>query len=184
MPLSDTKKRELFDYYSENGFEQPTEKIAESLNICHKTFFNRYGNKSNSIEIAWQYWQGVCRKKWNTLIQHCNHSVEALTMTLYQIKDIRHEQPHYYQFTLKNRKYLEQDSFFFTAIRTILEEGKQCFHIYDDLNIETYTAFLLNNLFLIDAEEESRPDLTRYVLLPALTERGIDLFMETPFAWS
>ena len=55
MSLSDAKIRELFEYYSENGFQQPTEKIVAKLNICHKTFFNRYGNKANSIEIAWQY---------------------------------------------------------------------------------------------------------------------------------
>lgn len=183
MSLSDNKKKELFEYYSENGFHQPAEKITGSLHICHKTFFNRYGNKANSIEIAWQYWQELCRKKWIDLMDHCNHSVEALTVTLYNFRAMSREEPHYYAFTRDNRKYLDQNSFFFSAVRLVLEKGKQFFHIQEDLNIETYVTFLLNNLFLIDTEEDKRPDVLRYVLQPALTERGMELFLETPFAW-
>ena len=183
MSLSDSKKKELFEYYAENGFQQPTEKIASNLNICHKTFFNRYGNKTNSVEIAWRYWQQVCQEKWQALMQHCNHSVEALTMTLFSIARMKSEYPHYYIFTRDNRNYLEHSSFFYSVIHTVLEKGKQCFHVHENLNLDTYITFLLNNLFLIDVEEEKRPDVLRYVLLPALTERGLELFMETPFAW-
>ena len=116
-------------------------------------------------------------------MEHCNHSVEALTVTLYHIRAMSHEQPHYYEFTRENRKYLDHSSFFFTSIRQVLEKGKQFFHIQENLNVETYATFLLNNLFLIDTEEDKRPDVLRYVLQPALTERGMELFLETPFAW-
>ena len=81
MALSDKKKRDIYNYYSEFGFHKPTDAIVEKLNICHKTFFNRYGTKSNSIEIAWQYWQKQCAEKWTSIMQNCNHSVEELTMT-------------------------------------------------------------------------------------------------------
>lgn len=182
MALSENKKRELFEYYSQNGFRQPMDKIADSLRICHKTFFNRYGNKAKSVEIAWQYWQGVCQKKWIALMQHCNHSVEALTVTVFHFRSMSREEPHYYELTRDRRLYLGTDSFFYTALKTVLERGKQCFHIHENLNEETYIQFLLNNLFQIDVEEERRPDVLRYVLLPALTERGMELFMETPFA--
>ena len=183
MSLSDAKKKDLFDYYSQNGFQQPTEKIANQLNICHKTFFNRYGNKLNSIEIAWQYWQNVCREKWHTLMAHCNHSIEALVMTLYSIYDTRFDEPHYYKLTQTHRKYLDPNSFFYSAIRTILDKGKKCFHIQENLNTETYITFLLNNVFLIDIEEEKRPEIIKFIIFPALTERGLELFMETPFNW-
>lgn len=182
MALSDNKKKDLFEYYSKNGFQHPMDKITESLRICHKTFFNRYGNKANSVEIAWQYWQNVCREKWMALVQNCNHSVEALVVTLFHIRSMSHEELHYYEYTRDKRRYLDQNSFFYSALRTVLERGKQCFHIHENLNEETYIRFLLNNLFLIDVEEERRPDVMRYVLLPALTERGMELFMETPFA--
>lgn len=182
MSLSDAKIKELFEYYSENGFQQPTEKIVSKLNICHKTFFNRYGSKANSIEIAWQYWQILCRKKWLELMDLCNHSVEALAVTLYHIRAMSHEEPHYYGFTRDHRRYLDRDSFFYSSLRSVLEQGKQCFHIQEELNEESYIRFLLNNLFLIDVEEDRRPDILRYILFPALTERGMELFMETPFA--
>jgi hypothetical protein len=182
MALSDNKKRELYEYYSQNGFRQPMDKIAESLEICHKTFFNRYGNKAKSVEIAWEYWQGICKKKWITLMQHCNHSVEALTVTVYHFRSMNREDPHFYELTRDKRLYLDANSFFYTALKAVLERGKQCFHIHEKLNEETYIQFLLNNLFQIDVEEERRPDVLRYVLLPALTERGMELFMETPFA--
>ena len=182
MSLSEYKIKVLYDYYSANGFQQSTDDVAKKLNICHKTFFNRYGNKAMSIEIAWQYWQEQCRKKWFDLMQHCNHSVEALTMTLFNIHEKSRTEPYYYAFTRDNRKYLQHDSFFYTSIKTVLQRGKQCFHVHENLNMDTYIHFLLNNLFLIDVEEEKRPDVLHFVLSPALTERGMELFLETPFA--
>jgi len=182
MSLSDNKKRELFEYYSQNGFRQPMDNIAKSLQICHKTFFNRYGSKAKSVEIAWQYWQQVSHKKWIALMQNCNHSVEALAVTLYHFRSMSREEPYFYEFTRNNRRYLDRNSFFYSALQSVLERGKQCFHIQEKLNEETYIQFLLNNLFLIDVEEEQRPDVLRFVLLPALTERGMELFLETPFA--
>ncbi len=182
MSLSNSKKKELFEYYSEYGFQNPTEKIVRKLDICHKTFFNRYGNKANSIEIAWQYWQDQSKKKWDTLMMHCNHSVEALTVTLYSIRASYREEPYFFEYTRQNRKYLDPNSFFYTAIRTVLERGQKCFHVHEELNMDTYIVFLLNNLFLIDVEADLRPIVLKYVLSPALTERGMELFMETPFS--
>lgn len=182
MSLSELKKRELFEYYSKNGFDQATGKIVDGLDICHKTFFNRYGTKAKSIEIAWQYWQKICRDRWDALMQHCNHSVEAMVVTLYHIRAMSREEPHYYRITRDQRLYLQRDSFFYSVMRSVLEQGKRCFHVQDNLNEETYIQFVLNNLFLIDVAEDKRPDVLRYVLLPALTERGMELFMETPFA--
>jgi hypothetical protein len=182
MSLSEYKKRELYEYYSEYGFQQPTDDIADKLRICHKTFFNRYGNKANSIELAWQYWQELCRKKWLELMQHCNHSIEALTMTLFFIHEKSKNDPHYYTLTRDSHKYLLPNSFFNSSIQIILLRGKQCFHIHEDLNLDTYIPFLLNNLFLIEVTEEKHPEVLRYILTPALTERGMELFLETPFA--
>ena len=184
MSLSDSKKQVLFDYYSENGFGHSTEQIVNKMHICHKTFFNRYGSKSKSIEIAWHYWQRQCKEKWNAMIAHCNHSIEELTMTLYDILEYREGEPHYYKYTRDSRKYLEKDSFFYSAIHAILEKGKQCFHIQENLDFEVYITFLLNNLFLIETDPDKRPAILRYILAPALTERGLELFMETPFAWA
>lgn len=182
MALSESKIRKLYEYYSENGLQQSTDHIADMLEVCHKTFFNRYGNKAKSVEIAWQYWQGVCRRKWLELMQHCNHSIEALTMTLYFIQETSKNDPHFFELTRDSRKYLQPDSFFYSSIQIILQRGKQCFHIHEDLNLDIYISFLLNNLFLIDVQEENRPDVLRYILTPALNERGMELFLETPFA--
>ncbi len=181
MALNNRKKKELYEFYSEHGFHHSTDTIVDQLNICHKTFFNRYGSKSNSMEIAWLYWQETCKKKWEGLIAKCNHSVEELTMTLYHIDQFRFEEPHYYEYTRSGRKYLDSDSFFYKSIHEILERGKQCFHIEKNLNIPLYTTFVLNNLFLIDIEYENRPHIIQYILRPALTERGMELLMETPF---
>ena len=182
MSLTDKKQKVIFDYYSENGFNHSTEQIVHELDICHKTFFNRYGSKANSIDIAWKYWQSVCQAKWRTLMMHCNHSVEELTMTLYNIYKIRFENPHYYQYTRDHRKYLETDSFFYSAIQEVLDKGKKCYHIHENLNSKSYTIFLLNNMFLIDNEHYNKAEVLKYVLQPALTERGMELFMETPFS--
>jgi hypothetical protein len=103
-------------------------------------------------------------------------------MTIYQIVRTRYEEPHYYAFTKEKRKYLERDSIFYSLIYSVLEKGKHCFHIHEDLDLETYTPYLLNNLFLIDSDKDQKPQIMRYLLHPALTERGMDLFMETPFA--
>lgn len=182
MPLSEKKKKVLFDYYSENGFQHPTEQIIHELNICHKTFFNRYGTKANSIEIAWKHWQDICKEKWQHILENCNHSVEELTMTMYNIAKTRYDEPYYYAYTRENRKYLENDSIFYRFVYSVLEKGKQCFHIQEDLDLEAYIPFLLNNLFLIDTEKDNNAQVMRFILHPALTERGMDLFMEMPFA--
>lgn len=182
MSLSEKKKQELFDYYSVNGFQHSTDRIVRELNICHKTFFNRYGTKANSIEIAWKHWQEICKEKWSHILENCNHSVEELTMTMYHITKTRYEEPYYYEYTLTHRKYLENDSIFYKIVYSILEKGKKCFHIQGDLNLETYVPYLLNNLFLVDTEKDNKSQIMRYILHPALTERGMDLFLETPFA--
>lgn len=182
MSLSEKKKQELFNYYSENGFQHPTDQIVQELNICHKTFFNRYGTKANSVEIAWKHWQKICKEKWQHILENCNHSVEELTMTIYHIVKTKYEEPHYYAYTKEYRKYLEFDSIFYSFIYSALERGKQCFHIQADLDLEAYTPYLLNNLFLIDTEKDHSPQVMRFLLHPALTERGMELFMETPFA--
>lgn len=182
MSLSKKKKQELFDYYSENGFHHSTEQIVHELNICHKTFFNRYGTKAHSIDIAWSYWQDICKEKWHNILQNCNHSVEELTMIMFNISKTRYEEPHYYAYTRDNRKYLENNSIFYQLVHSVLEKGKQCFHIQEDLDLDTYVPYLLNNLFFVDTWKENNSQVIRYVLHPALTERGMDLFMETPFA--
>ena len=182
MALSDSKKKDLFDYYLENGFNHSTEEIVSGMHICHKTFFNRYGSKVNSIEIAWNYWQQKCAEKWNSIMANCNHSIEELTMTLYYIYKIRFEYPHYYEYTRNQRNYLKTDAFFYLAIQKVLEKGKQCYHIHEHLNSQSYVIFLLNNMFLIDSEHYDKSEVLKYVLQPALTERGMELFQETPFA--
>ena len=180
MPLSNLKKQELFNYYSENGFQNSTEQIVKRMHICHKTFFNRYGTKSNSIEIAWQYWQQLCRQKWENMVVHCNHSIEMLIITLLNMGRSRCEEPHFFKYTRESRKYLDKDSFFYATLYSILEKGKQCFHINEMLNNEAYVTFLLNNLFLTEVGHDQYPDVLRFVLTPALTERGMDLFNEMP----
>ena len=180
MSLTDLKKQDLFDYYSENGFQNSTEQIVQKMHICHKTFFNRYGTKSHSIEIAWQFWQQLCRRKWEQMMLHCNHSIEILIMTLYSMGRSRCEEPHFFKYTRDSRKFLEKDSFFYSTLYSILEKGKQSFHINEMLNNEIYITFLLNNLFFMEAEHYQYPDMLRYVLTPALTERGMDLFNEMP----
>jgi hypothetical protein len=182
MALSDKKQKVIFDYYTENGFNHSTEQIVNKLDICHKTFFNRYGSKVKSIEIAWKYWQGVCQKKWESLMECCNHSVEELAMTVYNIYKLRFENPHYYNYTRDHRKYLETDSFFYSALQYALKRGKQSYHIHESLNSKSYIIFLLNNMFLIDSEHYNKSEVLKYVLQPALTERGMELFLEIPFA--
>ena len=115
-------------------------------------------------------------------MKNCNHSVEELTMIVYNFYKIRFENPFYYEYTRDQRKYLDPDSFFFTALQSVLEKGKKCFHIQENLNLKAYITFLLNNMFLIDTEHYNKPEVFRFILHPALTERGMELFMETPFA--
>lgn len=182
MSLSTRKKQELFEFYSKNGFQHSTEQIVKELNICHKTFFNRYGTKANSVEIAWKHWQSRCKEKWLQILENCNHSIEELIMTMYSIVQTKQEEPHYYEYTRETRKYLNSDSIFYELIQTALEKGKRCFHINNNLDLDIYTPYLLNNLFLIDIEHDNRPQIMRFILHPALTERGMDLLLETPFA--
>jgi hypothetical protein len=63
-----------------------------------------------------------------------------------------------------------------------LEKGKKCFHVKENLNTDAYTPFILNNMFLIDFEKDKRRETLKFILNAALTERGMELFMETPFA--
>ncbi len=182
MSLSTKKKQEIYNYYSENGFCHSTEQIVKDLNICHKTFFNRYGTKSNSIEIAWNYWQDLCKEKWTRILENCNHCVEELLMVLYHMYKTREFETYYYELTRNSRKYLDTSSYFYSIVYSILEKGKKCFHIKENLNTDAYTPFVLNNMFLIDFEKDKRQDVLKFILNPALTERGMELFLETPFA--
>ena len=135
------------------------------------------------MEIAWNFWQNQCKENWAHILENCNHSVEELLIVIYNIYKTKELNTYYYEFTRDSRKYRDSNSYFFSSIRSILEEGKKCFHVKENLDTTGYTSFLLNNLFLIDAETDAdkRRDVLKFVLNPALTERGFELFMETPF---
>lgn len=182
MGITEKKKKELYNFYLENGFNHSVSTISKALSISDKTFFNRYVNKSSSVEIAWDYWQELIARKWTEVRLNCNNAIEELVVFLYVIKQSKAEETHYYYYSLKNSKFLHNDSFFKKTIKSIILRCKQKFYVHEHLNSDIFTDFLLNNIFFIDAEIDKRPEFLEYVLSAALTERGRELFKETPFA--
>ncbi len=181
MTLSGQKTAILYDFYRENGFSNSIDTIAATLNISKKTFFNRYGSKYNSIVMAFGHWFSILEGRWLEIQGHCNNAVEELVMFMYATKKTMVEERHYYDLILKERCFLKNKAFFKDTLITILGKGKQKFYVHDSLDMDMYSDFLLNNLFLIDVEEDKRPEMLRYVLSAALTERGMEILSETPF---
>ena len=181
MTLSEQKTSDLYYYYLENGFKNSVISIVNSLGISNKTFFNRYGNKNNSIRLAFKYWFKVLENRWFEIQKHCNNAIEELVMFMYTTKKTMTDEHYYYGFIQQDRKFLEDETFFKNTLISILDKGKQKFYIHDTLDVDTYSDFLLNNLFLIDVDEEKRPEMLKYVLYAALTERGMEILDETPF---
>lgn len=183
MSLSEQKKSELYEYYLQNGVNHPVAVIVNALGITHKTFFNRYKSKEASVEICWQYWQELCERMWHNTKNYCNNEIEEMIMLVIFIDKLRDTDKVFFDFTTDKRKFLDTDSFFFRTISDTLIRGLKRFYIQESLNIELYTTYLLDNLFLIDPELEQRPVFLSYLLHAAFTERGIEIFEETPFAW-
>lgn len=181
MSLSEQKKIALYHFYLRNGFDNSVHNIANGLNISDKTFFNRYVDKDNSVKIAYDYWQKICKKRWEDIKKHCNNEIEELLMLIFTIDKTRSTEPIFYYYTRDNRIFLNKNSFIFSEIFGTLLNGTQKFYVRENLSLELFTTFVLNNVFLIEVDLENRADVLKFILHAALTERGVEILNETPF---
>lgn len=181
MSLSEQKKIALYHFYLKNGFDNSIHVIANGLNISDKTFFNRYIDKENSVKIAFDYWQEICKKRWEDIKKHCNNEIEELLMFLFTIDKTRSTEPTFYNYTRNNKKFLDKHSFIFSEIFNTLLNGTRKFYIREKLNLELFTSFVLNNIFLIEVDLDNRAEVLKFILHAALTERGFEILNETPF---
>ncbi len=174
-PLNPQKLEDIFQYYLENGFEHTTDEIVASMGVSRKTFFNRYVSKLQSVEMANAYWFSRVQERFREKILECNHPVEELLMYIWEIHYIRENEQVFFQHGRDMNLFVTEEAPFMSMLASIIQKGIRCYHFQEDINVELYSVYLLQNLSHYTFQNEDRVQIIRYMLLPLLTERGLEL---------
>ncbi len=178
MPLSKQKIEHLSEYYLQNGFEHTTEEIVAGLEISHKTFFNRYKSKENSVNLVIEHWFENVRNRFLDKAQHCNHAVEELLQFFYEIHYINLNENTFFNYILKNDLLISEEAPFRDILEGILHNGISHYQFRDDFNVTLFSKYLLNNLTHYIYQHDDREDVVNFMLAPILSVRGKALLNE------
>lgn len=178
MALAKSKTNTLFQYYLQNGFDHTVDEIAIALGVTHKTFFNRYGSKANSIQAARKYWHDLISERFRTKMLQCNHSVEELLFFVLEIQLIRKNEMVFFQFENEVRYFITDETPLKDILESILQKGIRHYHFEESIDRDSYIPFLIQNLCDYLPIAENKVQTIKYLLLPLLTERGQELLEE------
>ncbi|MBO7491292.1 MAG: hypothetical protein J6T59_02510 [Bacteroidales bacterium] len=169
------KIEEIYQYYMSNGFDHSVEEIAARMGIAKKTFFNRYHSKENSAKLSFDLWMRNLAGRIRERQAACNNVVEALVVFVVEMQAVAVEEASYYTFAAKHNIMMDVKTPFAKIVMEVLQTGKQHYQILETLNIATYTTFFLFNVFHYVIDKKLDGDLIRYLLTPAMNERGKEL---------
>ncbi|MBR4135869.1 MAG: hypothetical protein IKU03_05625 [Bacteroidales bacterium] len=173
--LYQRKIEDVYRFYMAYGFDHSTEFIAARMGISKKTFFNRYLSKENSIKLSFDLWMRNLAEQIRGRQTDCNNVVEALVVFISEIQQIAGEDTPFYAFAAERDLMMDVKAPFAKIIMDVLQEGKQHYQIRETLNGTTYASFFLFNVFHYVLRRDLDGDMIRYLLTPALNERGMEL---------
>jgi len=169
---------DLYLLYREHGFNLTIDEIASLLKIGRKTFYNRYVNKETSIWTTLQYCHNQFVDYFNKQLLQCNHSVEELVLLMWEFRQFAKENPAFFQFDWENSLFFTDKTPFRSLLENIIRRGLRSYHVREDINSTAYSNFFYANLSLYVYYGRTQPAILRYVLLPVLNERGLELLDE------
>ncbi len=178
MTTSEDKIKVLYEYYLLHGFKHSVDVVAKELGISHMTFFNRYGSKENAIGMAHDYWYQTILKRFQEKQSQCNHPVEEILFFVGEIMNMNCLENVYLQYEREHITALSPGLPYVSVLHSIIETGIQKYQFKEDLDIETYIRFFLYNVSNRPLMHEKRETVVRYLLMPLLNERGMDLLSE------
>ena len=182
-PLNQQKTFDIFHYYLKNGFDHTTDEIVAAMGISRKTFFNRYEGKAQSVEIARQFWHTCIQDRIREKSLECNHPVEELLLFIWEMRNIRKTEGTFFQYALQHKLFTSDDSPFMSILSTLIQKGIRQYHFQEDINIPLYSTFFLHNVCVEEDLGLNQDQVIRYLLLPLLTERGMELLNDVDMAY-
>ena len=182
-PLNQQKTFDIFHYYLKNGFDHTTDEIVAAMGISRKTFFNRYEGKAQSVEIARQYWHTCIQERFREECLECNHPVEELLLFVWEMRNIRETEGTLFQYELEHNLFTDDDSPFMSILDTVIQKGIRNYHFQENINIPLYSSFFLHNICGYEGWDNNMEQIIRYLLLPLLTERGMELLDDADTAY-
>lgn len=178
MGINNQKIRDLHHYYLSNGFNHTVDEIASGLHITHKTFFNRYVSKDNSILLACQYSHLRFEERLCGRFLMCNHSVEELMFFVYEMLQYREKERVFFEFECKMMMITSEDAPYVSILNNIFSKGIRHSHFSHEVNLETYITYFLHNICQFLPYATDKVDTLQFILEPILDERGYELLRE------
>jgi len=169
---------DLYLLYKEHGFNLTIDEIAGLLKIGRKTFYNRYVNKETSILTTLQYCHSQFVEYFNQQLLQCNHSVEELVLLMWEFREFAKENRPFFQYDWEKSLFFTDKTPFRSILESIIRRGLRTYQVREDINSIAYCNFFYANLSLYVIYGRSQPAILRYVLLPVLNERGLELLDE------
>ncbi len=173
--LYQKKIEQLYHYYMAHGFDHSVEMIAEGMGISTKTFFNRYHSKEYSLKLTFDLWMKILAKRIRERLADCNNAVEKLVLFMTEVEAIAAEKTPYYQFAVEHHLMTDVKAPFSKIVIEILQEGKQHYQVWESLDSASFSDFFLFNVFNYVIDRKFDGNLIRYLLVPAMNDRGEEL---------
>lgn len=178
MALSKEKIDTLANYYLKHGFHHSTDEIAKGIGISHKTFFNRYKSKEESINIVLRYWYGTVELRFREKAQHCNHAVEELLQLIYEIGYLHSHESFFMDYLRKQNLFISDQAPFVKILTEIILNGISHYQFKEDVNVDLYVQFILNNLTHYNYQPGNVVEIISFLLSPIITDRSKALIEE------
>lgn len=178
VSLKELKIKELYDFYLQNGFDHTVEEIAKRLKIERKTFYNRYQSREESIEMVLNYEHRRLNDNFKERFIHCNHPVEELIILIWCLQEYYRERRIFFMYDVERGRFSSEYAPFRDVFKSIVEKGKQCYHVQENVDLSLYIDFFFSNIQRYITSEPKQTGLVRYTLLPLLNERGLELLDE------
>lgn len=178
MALSKEKKDALFQYYLSKGFDHTVDEMVTELGITHKTFFNRYGSKDESVMVARKYWHSTVSERFMSKVVFCNHSVEELMFFVLEMQYMRQIETVYFEYEYQRHSYITDETPMMDMLRSILQKGVRHYQFDGTLDVEAYAKFFIQSMLDYFPVAENKVLALYYMLSPLLNERGWELLDE------
>ncbi|MBO4504412.1 MAG: TetR/AcrR family transcriptional regulator [Bacteroidales bacterium] len=172
------KIADLYRFYLNNGFDHTIDEIATLMKIGRKTFYNRYLNKENSIQMALRYCHNLFVERFSEKTIECNHSIEELLLLMWEFQQFAKYQAVYFQYDWDKLLFYTDETPFRSVIDTIVRKGIRSYQIQEDVDTSDYSDFFYTNMSMYVMYGKKKPAILRYVLFSILNERGVELLNE------
>ena len=114
----------------------------------------------------------------NEQLLQCNHSVEEVVLLMWEFRQFAQENRVFFQYDWDNGLFFTDETPFRSLLVSIIRKGLRSYHIREDIDATAYANFFYANLSLYVLSGHTQSVILRYVLMPLLNERGMELLDE------